>query len=135
MGSIAVFTEDVTRTAERVLAFEMIADDAYADGATRLEVRIAHGHAIGLGKGARDDLGDRRRSAVDHRLLGQRSVDRGEGRPAERARQRAGTVANAGGDRTGGRRSDHGLLLNRIPPTDLDGAHLLRGRHARTEFD
>src|SRR5439155_20617869 len=55
--------------------------------------------------------------------------------PAERARQRAGTVPNAGGDRAGRRRSDDGLLLNRIPPADLHGADLLRGRHARTEFE
>src|SRR2546429_7773194 len=116
MGSIAVFTEHVTRTAERVLPFEMIADDPDADGATRLEVRIAHGHAIGLGKGARDDLGDRRRSAVDHRLLGQRTVDRREGRPAERACQRAGTVANAGGDRTGGGAPPPPLAFLPAPP-------------------
>src|SRR2546429_8768275 len=122
MGSIAVFTEHVTRTAERVLPLEMIADDPDADGATRLEVRIAHGHAIGLGKGARDDLGDRRRSAVDHRLLGQRSVDRGEGRPAERARQRAGTVANAGGDRTGGGRARPAPRFYQGPPPRPGGA-------------
>ena len=135
MRSVAVFTEHVARSAERVLPLEMIAHDPDADGAARLKVRISHGHAIGLGKGARDDLGDRGCGAVDHRRLRQRTVDRGEGWPAERAGQGVGPVPNAGGDRAGRRRSDDDLLLNRIPPTDLDGAHLLRGRHARPEFD
>src|SRR4029077_14937254 len=114
---------------------EVVADNTHADGAARLEVRISDGHPIGFGKGPRNDLGDRRCGAVDHRLLRQRPVHGGEGLSAEGAGQGAGLVLDPGRDRSGGRGSDDGLLLTRVPPTDFDRANLLRRCHARTEFD
>ena len=135
MRAVAVLAKYVAGPAERVLALEVIADDADADGAAGLELGVAQGNAIGLGKRAGDDLGRGRRRPVGHRLLGQRPVDNGEGRSAEATGQRVRIILQAGGDRRGARRSHHQLFLVGVPAAHVDGAHLLGRRHPWTELD
>src|SRR2546430_2533924 len=59
MSPRAVFTEHMTRAAERVLPPEMIAPHADAYGAAPLEARIAHRPATAPLKATRGDLAAR----------------------------------------------------------------------------
>ena len=119
-----------------VLAVERGPDVVDGHGRARPDLRVAAGDRVEFGERAGDLLGHCPRRHVDLGLLAVRHVGADVGRIAEHVRQvggiRAGQLRARGARRSG---PDDGLLLGRVPPSDLGLLDLLgrgdRGSHAQ----
>ena len=122
-GVTGVRVVAMVRGGDGVLAVERRADIVDGDGGSRMQFRISPGHALELGEGTGDLLGDRGRRTVD---LGLGAVGDVTGH-VHRIAELLGDVHRVDGRQHGAgrrrRRGCHeGLLLRQIP---TPGLHLL----------